>query len=247
MFCIVTDLRENRVQSRGCQKTLSEDLFGSKQNNVGATSPNTAYTLRAYLTTLPFGIFPPMVTTSYVLGTIIDQYVYRGREEAKKEAKVEEEKEETEITGEKEQDEKTVSESEPVWWGDGKVVITREEFRDKSGSENTRFNSFDPMTVRIDYHDADRIFDPVFGIALYTAQGHYLYGTNTELKEAPVGRVEGEGYVDLGITKIPMLAGRFLLTMAAHTRSGKPYDWIDKQYSFEVVPALGCGDRGGTL
>ncbi len=167
------------------------DLFGSKQNNVGATSPNTAYTLRAYLMSLPFGIFPHMVTTSYMLGTIIDRYVYRGREGAKKEAEVEEEKEETEITGEKEQDEKT--ESEPVRWGDGKVVITKVEFRDKSGSEYTRFNSFDPMRVRIDSHATERIFDPVFGIALYTEQGHYLYGTNTELKEGPNRPCRGRG------------------------------------------------------
>ncbi len=164
-------------------------------------------------------------------GEIIDRYVYRRREGVEEKSEVDEEG--TEMMGEKEQDEKT--ESEPIRWSDGKVVITKVEFRDKSGSENTRFNSFDPMTVRIDYHTPERIFDPVFGIALYTEQGHYLYETNTELKEAPIGRVDGEGYVDLEIKKIPMLAGRFLLTMAAHTHGGKPYDWIDKQYS--LVPA----------
>lgn len=159
-------------------------------------------------------------------GEIIDRYVYGGGEVAEEEAEVEVEIEEDKMT-----------EPEPVRWGDGKVAITRAEFLDKFGSENTRFNSFDPMTVRIHYHAPERIFDPVFGIALYTEQGHYLYGTNTELKEAPIGHVEGEGYVDLEITRIPMLAGRFLLTVAAHARDGKPYDWIDKQYSFEVVPS----------
>jgi len=47
---------------------------------------------------------------------------------------------------------------------------------------------------------------------------------------------------DLMVERIPMITGRFLLTVAVHTRDQKPYDWHDKQYSFDVIPT--CRDGG---
>ncbi|MDI6720559.1 MAG: ABC transporter ATP-binding protein [Methanomicrobiales archaeon] len=120
--------------------------------------------------------------------------------------------------------------------GNGKVKITGVKFLNKFGAECTRFNAFDPMTIRIYYSARERIPDPVFGIALYSERGEHLYGTNTELKDVPIEFINGEGYIDLWIDRLPMLAGRFLLTVAAHTRSGECYDWQDKAYSFDVIP-----------
>jgi len=125
----------------------------------------------------------------------------------------------------------------PRRWGDGRVVITGVELLDKFGAPGERFSSFDPMTVRIRYLSKEKIADPIFGIALYDEEDRHLYGTNTQLKDHPIEEIEGAGYVDLEVARIPMLSGKFLLTVAAHTREGKPYDWLDKQYSFEVVPA----------
>jgi len=150
-------------------------------------------------------------------GEILDKYVYGVREE--------------EIPAEKE-----TTPEKPKRWGDKKVSITNVKFFDKFGGESGRFSSFDPMTIRIFYNAPAMIRDPVFGIALYSEQDQHLYGTNTELKEILIDKIEGNGYIDLNIEKIPMLSGRFLLTVAVHPHEGKAYDWIDKQYSFEVLP-----------
>ena len=120
--------------------------------------------------------------------------------------------------------------------GNGKVKITGVKFLNKFGSESDRFNAFDPMTIQIIYSARERVADPVFGIALYSERGEHLYGTNTELKDVSIEYITGEGHIDLHIDRIPMLAGRFLLTVAAHTRSGERYDWQDKAYSFDVIP-----------
>jgi lipopolysaccharide transport system ATP-binding protein len=120
--------------------------------------------------------------------------------------------------------------------GNMKVEITGVTFFNKFGAESTRFNAFDPMTVRIFYSARERIAGPVFGIALYSERGEHLYGTNTELKDVSIGYISGEGHIDLRIDRIPMLAGRFLLTVAVHTHSGERYDWQDKAYSFDVIP-----------
>ncbi len=152
---------------------------------------------------------------------ILDKYVY-GAKEASLEGKEAVEKETTSV--------------EPKRWGDKKVSITDVKFLDKFGGESGIFSSFDPMTIRIFYNAPSIIRDPVFGIALYTEQIQHLYGTNTELKNITIDQIEGEGYIDLEIESIPMLSGRFLLTVAVHPHEGKAYDWIDKQYSFNILP-----------
>lgn len=121
-------------------------------------------------------------------------------------------------------------------WGNKKVGITDVKLLDKFGGESTFFTSLDPMTIRIYYSAPAIIRDPIFGIAFYSDQGQYLFGTNTYTKNIVIDHVLGEGYIDLIIEKITMLSGRFLVTAAVVSREGQTYDWIDKQYSFEVVP-----------
>lgn len=163
-------------------------------------------------------------------GEVIDRYVYGGGKEASSPDNTvsENESEPSEI-------EETI-EDKASRWGDRIVEITDVEFYDKFGNRGSRFNSLDPMTIRIFYHAHKKVSDPVFGISLYSEKRENLFGTNTELKNVELYTIEGKGHVDLMIEKIPMIAGRFLLTVAVHTRDQKPYDWHDKQYFFDVIP-----------
>jgi lipopolysaccharide transport system ATP-binding protein len=153
-------------------------------------------------------------------GEILDKYVYG-------------ENESTPVKGAAERE---TAPARSNRWGNKKVTITDVKFLDKFGMQSSRFSSFDPMTIRIFYSAQDTICDPVFGIALYSEKDQHLYGTNTELKNTTIDKIEGDGYIDLEIGRIPMLCGRFLLTVAVHPHEGKAYDWIDKQYSFEILP-----------
>lgn len=166
-------------------------------------------------------------------GEVIDRYVYGGGEEAPTSGSISE--------SEPAETEETLENKIPRW-GDKTVEITNVEFYDKFGNKGSRFNSFDPMTIRIFYHAHKKVSDPVFGIALYSENGENLFGTNTDLKNVELDTLEGKGHVDLMVKRIPMITGRFLLTVAVHTRDQKPYDWHDKQYSFDVIPT--CRDGG---
>ncbi|KXS45452.1 MULTISPECIES: ABC transporter ATP-binding protein [Methanohalophilus] len=117
-----------------------------------------------------------------------------------------------------------------------KVEITDVKFYDKFGNASNRFNSSDPMVIRIFYNAHKKVLDPVFGISLYSENGEHLFGTNTELRKVSIDHVDGEGYIDLEVEKIPMLTGQFLLTVAIHTHDQKTYDWHDRQYAFDVIP-----------
>jgi len=124
-------------------------------------------------------------------------------------------------------------------WGNGKILITKVEFLDKFGLESLRFRSSDPMTVRIHYSANEGVYDPVFGISLYNDQGLHLFGTNTALKDTVIDYVNGIGHIDLVVERIPMIQGRYLLSVAVHSRDDVHYDWIDKHYSFEIMPKGG--------
>jgi lipopolysaccharide transport system ATP-binding protein len=159
-------------------------------------------------------------------GDVIDKYVYSGGEISPDVNEIEKDSSQTDDDS-----------NESVRWGNKKVEITGVKFYDKFGNGSTRFNSFDSMKIRILYKSHQKILDPVFGIALYSENGEYLFGTNTELKKLFINYVEGEGYIDLDVDRIPMLMGKFLLTVAIHAHDQKPYDWHDKQYSFDVIPS----------
>lgn len=121
-------------------------------------------------------------------------------------------------------------------WNKKEVAITGVQFRDKNGLESTRFWSFDPMSIRIKYKALSRISRPVFGIALYSENGQYIYGTNTDIKNIKLEYIEGSGFIDLVIDEIPLLSGRFLLTVAIHSHDNKKYDWLDRYFFFDILP-----------
>jgi len=128
-------------------------------------------------------------------------------------------------------------------WGNKKVTITDVDLLDKFGIRCKRFNSMDPMTIRINYHAVEDLSDITFGIAIHADDGRHIFGTNTKIKGVPQRVLAGDGHINLKIEHIPMLSGKYLLSPAAQSLDyGITYDWIDKQYSFEVIPT--SGDAG---
>jgi lipopolysaccharide transport system ATP-binding protein len=128
-------------------------------------------------------------------------------------------------------------------WGNWRVRITDVEFLDRSGVRRERFNSLDPMTIRILYNATEDISDITFGVAIFSEDGCHLFGTNTRIKKLPMSVCEGDGHIDLKIESIPIHSGKLLLSPAAQSLDySVTYDWLDKQYHFYVVPT--SGDAG---
>lgn len=156
---------------------------------------------------------------------IIDKYVY-GTEKKSEEPRIEEQP--------KAEEKEEAPEEKKTRLGDKRVVITDVKFYDKFGNENTTFNSGDPMKIRIFYHAKEKITKPVFGIAIYSENDMYCYGTNTETKGETMDYIDGAGSIELLIDSLPMLDGKFLLTAAVRSGTVR-HDWLDKQFSFNVV------------
>lgn len=120
-------------------------------------------------------------------------------------------------------------------WGNKKVEITDVKFIDKFGGESTMFNSGDSMTIGIRYDVNAAVDDIQIGIAIYSDNDVMCYGTNTDIREYVVDNAPGSNEINLIIHNLTMMEGKFHLTVAAHSKEHEPYDWRDKQFSFNVV------------
>ncbi|MEE9174718.1 MAG: ABC transporter ATP-binding protein [Thermodesulfobacteriota bacterium] len=161
-------------------------------------------------------------------GEIIDKYVYAA------DKKIDEPIIEVPEKKEPEEEPEEKSEEKKTRWGDKRVVITDVKFFDKFGNENRKFNSRDPMKIKIYYKATAIVKNPIFGIAIYSENDVLCYGTNTYLKDFTIDSIAGDGYIDLDIKKLNMLEGKYLLTVAVHSLE-HTYDWLDKQFSFNVI------------
>ncbi|MDW8351891.1 MAG: ABC transporter ATP-binding protein [Anaerolineae bacterium] len=105
--------------------------------------------------------------------------------------------------------------------GSGEARIERVEFIDADG-RSTRFTHTNArLTVRLHYIAHERIERPMIGIAFYRAdQRIRIAGPNNTMQPYKIPYVEGTGYVDYIIDRLPFLPGDYLLDASI-------YDWDD--------------------
>ena len=120
-------------------------------------------------------------------------------------------------------------------FGTREIVIDKVEVLNRHGKEAVEFETGEPMTLRIHYHAARPVEDPVFGFGFYDQMGFMVYGTNTRLRGMTIPKVQGRGTMEFSIASLYMLDGRYYVSVAAHTRDGLVnYHWLDKLFYFDV-------------
>lgn len=114
--------------------------------------------------------------------------------------------------------------------------ITKVEFLDSEGDEKEIFETGQALTIRIHFKSSKRIDKPVIGIALHRKEdGTHLIGPNTKDSKFPIDFVNGLGYLDYKINKLPFLAGTYLLTVGLFNYNVSfSYDFIDKGPAFKI-------------
>lgn len=131
--------------------------------------------------------------------------------------------------------------------GTREVEIVRVETRDSAGQVCEVFHTRDALTIRIYYHAKERINRPVFGVGLYHETGIWLIGPNTRFDEFEISEIEGDGYVEYTIPSLPLLGGRYAISVSAvHEGMVHLYDYHDRVYPL-VVQSSGLRERYGIL
>ncbi|MFL5734018.1 MAG: ABC transporter ATP-binding protein [Chloroflexia bacterium] len=139
-------------------------------------------------------------------------------------------------------------ETEPQVVEASPVQVTGVTFINGQGEETTLAATGEPLTIRIAYDAKSRLRQPVFGLAIYTENGTHLNGPNTRFSGLEIAEIEGEGYVDYELESLPLLAGRYDVTVAVTDADmAQTYVHQHRAYSFTVQPTPGLPERWGLL
>jgi ABC-type polysaccharide/polyol phosphate transport system ATPase subunit len=103
-------------------------------------------------------------------------------------------------------------------FGTRELEFTDVKMLDADGEETAMFKSGTELTVEIQYTAHKRIEKPVFGYSLKTANGMYLFGTNTQLQKIPASDVEmGDGVFRFRMDPLLLREGNYFLSISAHS------------------------------
>jgi len=125
-------------------------------------------------------------------------------------------------------------------WGTGEIEITDIKLRDKNNQEKSIFTSGDLMKIQIHYKINKYFENPAFGVGIYSNDGTYITGINTNLDEIALKLNEPEGVITLNFKDLPLLTGIYKITIVVcpGNRWETPYDIRSQKYSFKVQSAI---------
>ena len=98
--------------------------------------------------------------------------------------------------------------------GETPLRITNLEFFDEAGHRPKSFASGDPLVVRIHYSASEPVEDPVFSLGFYDHNNLHLAGPRSHVDGFRPGKVDGEGWVEFRLSRIPFRSGAFHVNAA---------------------------------
>jgi len=119
--------------------------------------------------------------------------------------------------------------------GTGEIEIKGVRLLDEDAQEGASFATGGLMTVAIDYVVHEPVRHPCFEVTIHHEDGALVNGPNKRSLAAPDTAVTGSGTVCYRIDYLPLLAGKYRLSVAVHDgHSAHPYDHHEKAYPFRV-------------
>lgn len=126
-------------------------------------------------------------------------------------------------------------------WGSRDVEIPDVRMLDDAGRPIASVRTGDALTIAFRYRATHRYRQPVFGLAIYHEDGTHLTGPNTRTGGLAIPAVEGEGDVRYRIDHLPLLPGRYVVSVSAYDHHlVEPLDHRERVATFTVT-------EGGTL
>lgn len=110
-------------------------------------------------------------------------------------------------------------------WGSGEILIRRAALVDRKGRELVAIGANAAVTIEMELNVRDPQSDVVIGVGIFHADGTVVYGTNTDLEGFVAEEVTADGIVRFVISSLDLVAGRYRLDAAVHTRNGRAFDY----------------------
>jgi lipopolysaccharide transport system ATP-binding protein len=119
--------------------------------------------------------------------------------------------------------------------GSGDVEITAVELLGGDEQPAAVAETERPLIIRMHYVAHRPIKRPVFGVGIFHEGGLWLSGPNSGFDNVQIDEIRGGGVIDYRIEALPLLAGRYRISVAATDESGLyTYDLHDRAYGLTV-------------
>lgn len=120
----------------------------------------------------------------------------------------------------------------------GKIVeIIKIEILDKNGKINRAFKTGETLIIRIKFKAIKDVNKPVFGIAIYKDNDIHISGPNTKTSQFVIEKINGTCYLDYQIDKIPLLAGRYYISVGIFNSTiSSAFDFAERISYFQILP-----------
>ena len=113
-----------------------------------------------------------------------------------------------------------------VRWGSGEAQIDGVELVGATGPAAS-FRTGDEVTIRVRYTASERITNPVFGLALESHDGVYLWANNTRDLGYRIDEIHGSGVVECTIPRLALQPGTFqVMASVVDESTTHVYDYV---------------------
>jgi len=122
-------------------------------------------------------------------------------------------------------------------FGSRELEFTDVQLQDGQGTTPNTFVSGEPMKIVLSYLAHQTLQNPVFGYGIKTANGQYIYGTNSQITGADFGVVEAgrTGEVTISFDPLLLREGNYFLSISAHSQDhATQYHRREDWYPFRV-------------
>jgi ABC-type polysaccharide/polyol phosphate transport system ATPase subunit len=117
------------------------------------------------------------------------------------------------------------------------VRIIEVVLRDREGTERASFRTGDEVILELRFNAAQRIMEPVFGIAIVGSKGELVSGFNTLTNSFRIPYVERQGAICCRLIDLPLQKGTYSINVDIHT--------ADYSYTYAHQINIGGLEIGG--
>ncbi len=120
--------------------------------------------------------------------------------------------------------------------GDGSAEILAAQLTDASQQAVEIVESGEPLTLRLAVRFPHDVEEPVIGFLIKNLHGIHAYGTNTKEQAFEFGTIRRGEIMEVAFSFNCWLGiDQYSISLAAHSREGLAYDWLDAALFFRVT------------
>lgn len=123
--------------------------------------------------------------------------------------------------------------------GTGEVRILRVQILDQEAHPRGRFQTGDDLIIAVSFRTTEPVPRPIFGVALFRADGLYIHGPNTRFDDVLDRDFHGVYTFFIRWKALPLLTGEYRLSIAIFDQHHlKPHIWHNQMYDIEIIAPI---------